>query len=81
MKSKLNAEKIIALIKSRDGIEAKHVCAVLNITIGQWQLAQPYFKSQCYRLTKKWYMKVVETVPPRIRKSPTATIIYRMRTK
>ena len=66
MNSKTNAEKIIVLIKSRNGIEVKQVCVLLNITLGQWQLAQPYFKSQCYRLKKKWYMNVVATVPPRI---------------
>jgi hypothetical protein len=78
MKSKINAEKIIELIKSRNGIETKQICDLMNITIGQWQLAQPYVKSHCYRLTKKWYMTVVDVVPPRIRKSPTATIVYRM---
>ena len=78
MKSKINAEKIIELIKSRNGIETKKICDLMNITIGQWQLAQPYVKSHCYRLTKKWYMTVMDVVPPRIRKSPTATIVYRM---
>ena len=78
MKSKINAEKIIELIKSRDGIETKQIRDLMNITIGQWQLAQPFVKSHCYRKTKKWYMTIVETLPPRIRKSPTATIVYRM---
>ena len=66
MKAKITAEKIIALIKSRNGIEAKQICGALNITIGHWTAAQPYFKSHCYRLKKKWYMNVVATVPPRI---------------
>ena len=78
MKSKINADKIIALIKSRHGIERKQICDVLGLSEGQFNGAQPYVKQHCYRQTKKWYVTVVEVVPPRIRKSPTATIIYNM---
>lgn len=78
MKSKIHAEKIIELIKSRNGIERKEICAEMGITVGQFHAAQPFFKSHCYRLTKKWHITVVDIVPPRIRKSPTATIVYRM---
>lgn len=78
MKSKINAEKIIQLIKSRRGIETKQICAELGLTPAQFTNAQPFIKKDCYRETKKWRMIVVDEVPARIRRNPVATIIYRM---
>lgn len=74
----VNAQRIIDLIKSHDGIETKQICALLDLTTNQFTCAQPLIKTHCYRLKKKWRLTVVEQVSPRIRKNPTATVIYRM---
>jgi hypothetical protein len=78
MKSQDNALKIIEVIKKNSGIETKQICDVLNITMGQFMNAKPFITNDCYRELKKWHMNVVDRVPPRIRRSPTATIIYKM---
>ena len=78
MKSKLNATKIIEIIKSHNGIERKQICAALDMTNAQFQGAQMYITKYCWYEAKKWRMTIVETVPPRIRKSSTATIVYKM---
>jgi hypothetical protein len=74
----INAKRIIDLIKSHDGIETKQICTSLDLTVNQFVCAQPLIENYCYRLKKKWRITVVEEVSPRIRKSPTATVIYRM---
>lgn len=78
MKSKIYAEKIIQLIKARSGIEVKQICAELDMTIGQFNSALPFVRSVCTRRLKKWHITIVDEVPLRIRKNPTATIIYNM---
>jgi hypothetical protein len=78
MKYKENAKRIIELIKSRDGIETKQICGILELTVNQFVCAQPLVESHCYRLKKKWRMTIVEKVPPRVRKNTTATILFNM---
>ena len=78
MKYKENAQRIIELIKSNDGIETKQICHILELTVNQFVCAQPLVESHCYRLKKKWRMTIAEKVPPRVRKNTTATIIFNM---
>jgi hypothetical protein len=60
MKYKENANRIIELIKGNDGIETKHICAILDLTVNQFVCAQPLVESHCYRFKKKWRMTIVE---------------------
>lgn len=82
MKSKVTAQKIIDLIKSRNGIETKKICSELQITPSQFANAKPFIVSFCYREIKKWRFialnGAIDEVPSRVRKNSVATIIFKM---